>query len=152
MRSPSRRGEFDEFLFASIEDDKGETPLSVLSALTRLDIDPWEEAAALSQMPRPCAAQRLGLLIDALPDKSPPLDVSAISSRLIALLPPPHSSDNSLRPPLHGIGVLTPSQIVKNAIAMIFIFLIAQYVASNFRKPMQFDRPHASFFRAFSAR
>jgi hypothetical protein len=152
MQSPSRRGEFDEFLFASIDEDRSETPLSVLSALARLDIDPWDEAAALSQMPRPCAAQRLGSLIDALPDKSAGLDVGAISGRLIALLPAPHSSDSSLRPPLHGIGVLTPSQIVKNAIVMACIFLIAQCIATKFQKPMQLDRPHPSFFRTFSAR
>jgi hypothetical protein len=123
MYSQSRRGEFDEFLFASIDDDRSEMPLSVLSALARLDVDPWNEAAALSQMPRHCATQRLGSLIDALPDTSARLDVDAISGRLIALLPPPHDSDDWFRPRLHGVGFLTTSQIVKNVIVMVFIFL-----------------------------
>jgi hypothetical protein len=152
MQPQSRRGEFDEFLFASIDDDRSEMPLSVLSAFARLDIDPWDEAAALAQMPRSCATQRLGSLIDALPGNSARLDGGAISGRLIALLPRPYGSGNSVRPPLHGIGVLTTSQIIKNAIVMVFIFLISQYIASNRQTPTQFDRPHASFFRALFTR
>ena len=113
MQPLSHRGEFDKFLFALIDDDKIETPLSVLSVLARLNLDPWAEAAALSQMPRPCAVRRLGSLIDALPDRSTQLDVVAISGRLIALLPPPRGSDNSIRPRLQGVGVLTTTQIAK---------------------------------------
>jgi hypothetical protein len=59
--------EFDEFLGASISEDRNGTGLSVLSALARLDVDPWEEAASLAQMPRRAAAVRLTALIDALP-------------------------------------------------------------------------------------
>ena len=44
--------EYNEFLFATIGEEKNETPLSVLSALTRLDVDPWREAARLSQLPK----------------------------------------------------------------------------------------------------
>jgi hypothetical protein len=121
MRSPSPGGEFDEFLFALIDDGSGETPLTVLSAFARLNIDPWVEANALSQMQRPCASQRLSSLIDALPDRSVRGDVGEISHRLIALLPSPEAS-NSIRPRLHGVGVLTTPQIVRNAIVMVFIF------------------------------
>jgi hypothetical protein len=35
--------EFDDFLFAPIGEDRNDMPLSVLSALARLDIDPWQE-------------------------------------------------------------------------------------------------------------
>jgi hypothetical protein len=37
--------EFDDFLYASIGEDSNGVLLSVLSALARLDVDPWEEAA-----------------------------------------------------------------------------------------------------------
>ena len=44
--SVSRLGsEFDDFLFAPIGADRIGMLLSVLSALARLDIDPWQEAA-----------------------------------------------------------------------------------------------------------
>ena len=39
---------FDPFLFASVGEEIGGVPLSVLSVLTRLDLDPREEAAPLS--------------------------------------------------------------------------------------------------------
>ncbi len=62
--------------------------LSVLSALARLDIDPWHEAAELAQMPRLAAKQRLKSLIDELPEIRSILPDSEIAStRLIALLP-----------------------------------------------------------------
>lgn len=40
--------EFDKFLCASIGEDRNGTMLSVLSALARLDVDPWQEAADLA--------------------------------------------------------------------------------------------------------
>jgi hypothetical protein len=57
------RPEFDDFLYAAIGSDKSEMPLSVLSALSRLDIDPWEEAAELAELPTETATQRLASLI-----------------------------------------------------------------------------------------
>ena len=70
-RSPSflvLGSEFDDFLFAPIGEDRNDMPLSVLSALARLDIDPWHEAAELARLPRETATQRLASLIAALPD------------------------------------------------------------------------------------
>ena len=80
--------EFDDFLGASIGEDRNGTGLSVLSALARLDVDPWQEATSLARMPREAATARLTELIDALP-RSP---TDAIPSRtsaadLVALLP-----------------------------------------------------------------
>jgi hypothetical protein len=37
--------EFDDFLFPPIGEDRNDTPVSVLLALARLDMDPWQEAA-----------------------------------------------------------------------------------------------------------
>jgi len=42
---PSSR--YNDFLFSVICDEANGTELSVLSALTRIDVDPWEEAARL---------------------------------------------------------------------------------------------------------
>ena len=61
------RPEFDDFLYAPIGADRNEMPLSVLSALARRDVDPWEEAAELSELPKRTASQRLAALIARLP-------------------------------------------------------------------------------------
>ena len=64
--------------------------LSVLSALARLDIDPWQEAAKLARLPGETATQRLAALIAELPDEpSADPDPVTIAARLIALLPRP---------------------------------------------------------------
>jgi hypothetical protein len=82
------RTDFNDFLFASIGPDRNDVPLSVLSALARLGLDPWEEAAELAQLPRETAARRLASSIAALPDGVPPnLEHGTIAAHLIARLP-----------------------------------------------------------------
>jgi hypothetical protein len=82
------RSEFDDFLYAAIGADRNESPLSVLSALARLDLDPWREAAELSRLPKGVAAARLERLIARLPrGRWAEADLGAIADRLIALLP-----------------------------------------------------------------
>ena len=79
---------FDKFLFARIDKDSEETPLSVLSVLARLGVDPWEEAARLAQLPRLAAVKRLAEMIAAIPGASSAcLDAGTLSDRLISLLP-----------------------------------------------------------------
>ena len=58
---------FDPFLFASIDDETDGPLLSVVSALARLDVDPWQEAASLARMPKEKAKQRLTSLLASLP-------------------------------------------------------------------------------------
>jgi len=82
------RSEFDEFLYAPIEEGSHGTLLSVLSALARLDIDPWQEAGDLTHMSRERATQRLASLISALPGGPlAHLDAGTVAARLIKLLP-----------------------------------------------------------------
>jgi hypothetical protein len=84
----SARSEFDAFLFALIGEEKNGMLLSVLSALARLDLDPWREAADLARMPEETAKRRLTYLIEALPNRSLSLpEPEMISTRLVALLP-----------------------------------------------------------------
>jgi hypothetical protein len=51
--------EFDGFLFATIGVDQRGGQLSVISALARLDLDPWAEAARLARLPVEAAVQKL---------------------------------------------------------------------------------------------
>ena len=62
--------------------------VSVVSALARLDIDPWQEADELARLPREAAMARLASWIAALPEGpwAQP-DPGKTAGRLIALLP-----------------------------------------------------------------
>lgn len=80
MTSPSSVSsltpKFDDFLFARIEEN-GETPLSVLSVLARLGIDPWEEAASLAQLPPILMAFILMIQVVAINRQPPTRDQEA---------------------------------------------------------------------------
>jgi hypothetical protein len=80
--------EFNEFLFASVGVEKTGIELTVLSALTRLGVDPWGEAARLSDLPREAAARALAAAIAALPEGEWKVSDSwAIAARLVDRLP-----------------------------------------------------------------
>lgn len=55
--------EFERFLYASVGHDRKGRTVTVLSALARLDLDPWKETADLVALGRDAAATRLGLLL-----------------------------------------------------------------------------------------
>jgi hypothetical protein len=61
--------------------------LSVVSALARLGVDPWREAARLAGLPRAAAASALAGMIGKLPAAAAHFDVVACATRLIDLLP-----------------------------------------------------------------
>jgi hypothetical protein len=80
--------EFNDFLYAPIGDEGNGMTLSVISALTRLDIDPWREAARLSALSRERAVQALAPIIARLPGGLwTPADSRDIAARLVAFLP-----------------------------------------------------------------
>src|SRR6266567_8454160 len=58
--------EFDAFLFASVGEEVDGVPLSVLSVLSRLGLDPRDEAARLAQLTREAAADQLARTIAGL--------------------------------------------------------------------------------------
>jgi len=81
---------FDSFLFASVGDDDKGMAVSVLSALTRLNVDPWQEAAKLAKLPRGTASSKLASVLRGLPGVAATTsDPAAIADRLISLLPRP---------------------------------------------------------------
>lgn len=63
--------EFDPFLCASIGADRNGMPLSVMSALARMDIDPWQEAARLTALPQDAATRSLEALLASRPGAQP---------------------------------------------------------------------------------
>ncbi len=80
--------DLNDFLFASVGEEQNGVTLSVVSALTRLGLDPWEEAARLTPLPKARAAEALAPLIARLPIcRTRSSDDLAISERLVKLLP-----------------------------------------------------------------
>jgi hypothetical protein len=136
--------EFDDFLFASIGDDRNDMPLSVLSALARLDIDPWLEAAELARLPRETATQRLASSIATLPDgPSPYLEPGTIAARLVALLPRQASSKSPSRERLVDAGDVTKFRAGVCMYAIfIIIMLAAQWFVASRQPPAQVDTAH----------
>ena len=80
--------EFGDFLFATVGEERTGMPLSVLSALTRLGVDPWLEAARLSDLPKDFAIATLSGLIARLPvGRWEPSETRGIAARLVEFLP-----------------------------------------------------------------
>jgi len=97
--------EFDRFLFASVGEEAEGAPLSVLSALSRLDLDPRDEAARLSRLTKEAAAEQLASMIARLSDRRWTLsEARRIAGGLIERLPPatiagkPHRFEPSASP------------------------------------------------------
>ena len=81
---------FNAFLFATVCEGRDEAPVSVISALARLDLDPWTEAAELASMPAAGAAERLSSLLAGVSDGPAALpDRETLAARLVGLLPTP---------------------------------------------------------------
>ena len=143
--------EFDNFLFAPIGEDGNGMLLSVLSALARLDIDPWQEAAKLSGLPGAAATQRLASLIAALLNElSAHPDPATVAARLVALLPRPANPNIPSRAPPFGAGAVTHPQAIIYVYVIFMVFALgAQWIAANrlpWRRSVTFmHRPRAQF-------
>ena len=83
---------YNAFLHAEVGEEANGTKLTVLTALTRLGVDPWLEAARLADLPRDVAVTALAAAIARLPEGNwKAADVEAIAMRLAHFLPT-HSS------------------------------------------------------------
>ena len=117
--------------------------LSVLSALARLDLDPWREAAELARMPRQIARQRLTSLIEALPNQPPTrMGPETVSTRLIALLPhaasPSFASSSKI---LGGVSTLNYRAVICVILVNLLIMFGAEWAASTAHPPISAHPP-----------
>lgn len=93
---------FDRFLYASVLERDG-LPVSVLSALTRQNLDPWEEATRLAGLPRNQAVDSLTATIWRSSSVVSQTAAGEIALRLVELLPTagsagslPHGSEDPI--------------------------------------------------------
>jgi hypothetical protein len=108
--------DLNDFLFASVGDEQNGMSLSVISALTRLGVDPWEEAARLAALSKVLAAEALAPMITRLSiGRSQQSDNVAIAQRLVGLLPmrghaasqpSPEPADAGVKKYVHAIMLL----------------------------------------------
>jgi hypothetical protein len=141
------RSQFDDFLFASIGQERNGMWLSVVSALARLDIDPWAEVASLATMSTEAAIERMRLLIASLPEQSSlSSDPEAIATRLIALLPPRHyiSKPTSIRNAPGRTVVVTINWRVLAFFILVGFMLGVQILTRSIQPPAQTDGGHES--------
>jgi hypothetical protein len=142
---------FDSFLYAAVREDPDGAPLTVLSVLARLDIDPWEEAARLAQLPRETGARLLAGIISALPKgATTPADNGTIAARLIALLPRRPEPATAQRFPSGGPRVIQiPNRLTIIAQAILSLLLLAllllgQWVAVSHPASLPAKKPLAA--------
>ena len=76
------------FLFAEVGNEVNGSPLTILSVLARLGLDPWIEAARLTKMPKAALIDSLANSISQMPLSPQALiDARTTATRLIQLLP-----------------------------------------------------------------
>jgi hypothetical protein len=130
-----------------VGDDNNGMPLTVLSALARLDVDPWEEASKLTQLPQESAVTQLASLLGAL--RNAPmagLDLARIAAALIALLPrprnrAPHMLDTfaQVAPTKHPAAVSS----LLTVLAYVAFMLLSHWLIGSLQTPGQMQAPSA---------
>ena len=129
VRIPGIGSEYNAFLSATIGAGANGTLLSVLSAMARMNLDPWQEAADLAALSAKAAAHRLASLIAVVPGgPSESGEPEAIAARLVKLLP---SQARSILPPLPrqsgfaDMRALAQSSVVRNVLFVAIALALA---------------------------
>jgi hypothetical protein len=103
----SLRTDLNEFLFTPIANDGNGLHLTMLSALARSGVDPWDEAARLAALSRESATQKVVQMLAGVPNGPSPGDQTAtLAARLVAQL---HSSPIPRLKPVPSSGAISRS-------------------------------------------
>jgi hypothetical protein len=110
------RSDFDKFLFVTVGEEIDGMPLSVISGLARLGLDPREEAGRLSSLNNQEAVEQLARLIAEVPGSFRPLGKARVLADGLVGLLPKHDHSRTSAPqlqirPRYGVPALPkPSQ------------------------------------------
>jgi len=120
-----RTSAFNDFLYAPVGEEANGMVLTMLSALARFGVDPWLEAARLSELPREAAAKRLVSIISGMPrEQWAESEVEDIAARLADFLPVKHAPAQALSERIKAPkSVMTLFFVVLLANALLFTFL-----------------------------
>ena len=140
LSAPLLDSQFNDFLFASVAEEKNGMMLSVVSALARLDLDAWQETANLARLPRTMATERLTDLIAALPDEFlVHQDPAEIASRLIARLPRQTYSDSLTGRNANGLTTRAAIQTQTFLLVAFVLMLVIENLALAGSQPAVHD-------------
>jgi hypothetical protein len=128
---------YDKFLYAQLGEEANGMQLSVLSALARQNVDPWEIAQKLSSLPREPAIRFLTSLLACVPDGVPDREApEVIAARLVAMLPSLATSDRrasrAYSEPQHTQPNLAIARI-RLFVAFALLMLFGQLLFSSLR-------------------
>ena len=123
--------DLNRFLLAAIGEEENGMPLTVMSACTRLGVDPWQEGTRLSSLPENSAAQALaGLIAKLPPGRWQSSEIEAIAARLVTLLPKRAAAPaRRKRPRIRGRAVLWVICVVLGAAVLVRLPAVLQPAA-----------------------
>lgn len=132
--------EFNEFLFASIGEEKSGQQLTVLSAFARQGLDPWGEAARLAGLSREAATRALAAVIGTLPEGDWKVsDARSIAGGLIDRLPERGGASAASTPrsaaAAHAAKPAVPRWVIWIAFAVAVMFVVSQFDVASGRAP-----------------
>lgn len=122
--------DYDAFLFAEVGEDRTGAAVTVLSALARLDLEPWTEARELSRLGPEDAQVRLTTHFEAITD-IPALASESRAAELVSLLPKraPLRVSNSLEAGTNNFPILSISwttMAIVGVVVLTWFFYLAQ--------------------------
>jgi hypothetical protein len=133
------RPDLDNFLFAPVGEEQDGIPLSVISALTRLGLDPWDEATRLSSLERREAVDQLVPLIVRLPGMRR-AEARDIALDLVALLPTSSSTRGPAEVRRSGLRKSAPAKTFW-LICFLLVAAVLVSMATNGELPFGSHRP-----------
>jgi hypothetical protein len=146
---------FDAFLYAQIGEEANGMQLSVLSALARQNVDPWEFARQLTTLQREPAIQILAARLAHLPERSNGgATAEGIAAQLVALLPSQHrsaekSGHRHVEPDeIQPVAVIGRIQLI---VAIALFMLISQLLLAGLYANAPADKPVSPAVSAPSA-
>jgi hypothetical protein len=144
---------YDDFLFAPVCEDANGMRVSVISALARTNVDPWEEATRLAAMPKAIAEKTLLSILDLVSGrswKSP--EAAAIVARLVRLLPQPGEAaatatagtTTAASETAKALNLQKNSWWLWVAMALVMLFMMPHQQASTQSAPTATSEPGAT--------
>ena len=128
--------EFNDFLYERIGAGPWDTQVSVVSALARMDLDPWAEAKRLSQLPDESATLSVSSMLSRLPEAGMAIGGhQQTARRLVQLLPKKFAGNQPDAAPAREPRSRTLPWLILAGIICVFPLMVA----------VQFFRPgHSS--------
>ncbi|WP_458756923.1 hypothetical protein ACSVBT_14230 [Afipia sp. TerB] len=123
--------DFDDFLFAVICEERDGAELSVLSALARSDVDPWEEAARISKLDVPAAEEALAAIVERAMVHGTSGQKAMTIDRLLRLLPGQRATGKSASDAMLSRTAKTPDLGMQMLIFLVgwwsFVMVVAAF-------------------------